>query len=567
MRNRINVAFFVVVILSILSGCSKPADIELSPGIGQELVESGTLPQTPDAGFQKAVFTESRHVRSNDYGATFNTWTATVGEINLHIKNNVFDDDIAQEILQKLLVLHDDIESVFPGSLEEIYIYVVDNTLSGYPAAYGNKVYLTIDDINGERCNKDIIAAFLRITEPWQAAGILGYIDSQRTDDVFLKEYYSNTDNLHTLSLFAAYFFPDFSDELTMKAAGETAVSYTRFLLATCDLKTYLAEAYSSENRSLWLESLGLESQYQTQYDISFCNGARYSSSKNYSLIITLSDIPHVFYLNPITNEVSNAEGLVAFLAGYQLGMEAILEKIGREAPSASPEILNNWNKPIHYRFDSNTLLSHATGDREAWINEPDDIWHETMHLLIPESSLSWQVWLSEGLATYFTISFDKVRFVGELFDYLTNDDYYADFLLGDDLVFRELLISYYASQKALPASLDSFDSFMFVEAAGVARMVNPNLVLVFPMNIATRTLQERRLQVIGLSSTMVPATDGLELSYAEALAFTKFLVDTYGIDRVLTVFLDRTRFEDAFGWSFYEELELFRSSLVSLIR
>jgi len=79
-----------------------------------------------------------------------------------------------------------------------------------------------------------------------------------KPDEHFLRAYYSDESNDTTLSLFAAYFVPEFTNEDTARAALETAVCLTELILSEYDIEEYRAEAFSAPLRQKWLEQLDI---------------------------------------------------------------------------------------------------------------------------------------------------------------------------------------------------------------------------------------------------------------------------------------------------------------------
>ena len=555
-----------MVLLTLLTGCKTDAgliaDPENTPG---NAVSTSEPP--PDYNANDAVFSPDRHNRNDSYAATFNTYSATLGGITLHVRDRIYDETTARDILSVLLNIHGSVEAIQPGFARDICVYVVDSTLTGSVVTAEKKVFLTADDINADDGYRGIVSVLTGVTEPWQAVGLAGYIRGDKPDEHFLRAFYSDESNQTILSLFAAYFVPEFTNEDTARAALETAVCLTKLILSEYDFEEYLAEAYSTPLRQKWLEQLGVGAEYQSSYDFSIFKSAGYTSSKDYPLIITFADVPHIFYFKHVPDFTETPEEIIELLFAYHNGMERILTKTRDNAPSAYGEVLQNWEKPLHIRCDGvKNELSYASGDRQIKLNAKDALWHEICHMLLPEVDLDWQVWLSEGFAMYLAATEESI-FLGEsisiVYGYYLNDEEYLDLSEYDDMEFRSLIKRYYLSHDALPTTADEFDIALFYEAVGAIVMVYPELKENNPLHMASATLLQVRFEELaegpGLEGM---SNDGQELTYPEAYVLTKYVVEKHGLDEVMTAYLSRTRFEEAFGWSFYNALEECRQAL-----
>lgn len=568
----ITVLLPLLLLLGFAASCSTSAKKEPSdaPGAyaesaGIDVSNSGTSPMVPSdttsvddgADIDSIVFTESSHKRSSEYAATFNTMTATYKNVTLHVRDTVFVLDTARCIMSRIINIYSAVNAIFPDNLRDITAYIVDLTVTGNIVCVNDKVFLTIDDAMSNNGFKAIASAFLGVTEPWQTVGIAAYITGIKADEQLIKDYYADTNNLAALSLFAAYFYSDYVGASTALAAEQTAISLTNYMLSAQELSAYLVNPHSVEIRQEWLDYLRIDTRYKTEYDLSFCNGAQYSSTLRYPLIITMPNEPHTFYIQLTEDFLQAPNEIIRLLHGYHYGMLQIIEDLRVRAPSSYDVILENWMHSIDIYCEVGNSTSSA-GSGTVHIAGIPNIWHEICHLLLPPADIQRQIWLAEALPEYMSISLHIPVWIDDdfaiLYDYLFEGENHTDPYNEDDYIYRDFIKVYYAARKDLPAISRDMDFMLFNEAAGVANLLYPELRTTIPFKAMRCTLYEM-YGLTNLQSSPETTVEGMELTYPAAYVLLTYLVEEHGLDKVVAAYLDRTGFTEAFGRSYDETL------------
>jgi hypothetical protein len=129
------------------------------------------------------------------------------------------------------------------------------------------------------------------------------------------------------------------------------------------------------------------------------------------------------------------------------------------------------------------------------------------------------------------------------------------DELTGDDAAYLTGIGNYYLAHADYPADLEDFDFGLLYEAMAMTSLSNPGLNINYP-RIASRSIGAWTNQ-----ENAYLAYPGNSLSYPEAYLFTKYLVETYGLDAMLTYYGSgaTSAFKSTFGLSYTEAFTDFR--------
>ena len=176
----------------------------------------------------------------------------------------------------------------------------------------------------------------------------------------------------------------------------------------------------------------------------------------------------------------------------------------------------------------------------------------ETFYYLLPSTSGETEIWKNISLATYFftTAKVPDVNFY--TFFLISSDE-----LNEDNAIYPNAVQEYYLAHAEYPESLDDFDFGLLYEALGVVTLSNPALDITYPRiaaySIAKWTNQENKYL----------AVSGNSLTYPEAYAFTKYLVETYGLEKMIAynATFSPSAFKDTFELSYHEAFADFREA------
>ena len=488
---------------------------------------------------QKIEFQESQHIGDETYSEIFDTYVYTDPRVELHIQDQLFEEESAVALYEIIRADLEALSSTFsPGETPSIFI--VQQTPTEDIIAGDGVIYCTPDDINNGTYRFELTKIYLGLNEPWKVAGAYGVVFGEEADLEALAAFYSDEVSLPTLSLFAAYFIENDSFVDPNAISRETASAFTDFLLSEYGVEAFINCTSQDEYRQAWLDFLGLSVEYKQAYDLAFLDCAVYSSSEKYPLIITTGNRVYSFSKDTLVAP----ESIMFMLSSYQAGMENVIEVIINQAPEHSPQIISTWEGPISIFFDADLIRSYADpsgGNLYLAATFPQALFNVTSNFLIPEADREMEIWKTFGIADYlFAVSG------------MPDQRYYRYFLIppdeysGDDSVYLELVQEYYLSHAAYPSILMDFDFGLFYEALAVISLSNPDL-----------ELQER------LPSYSIARWTGSEikfypypgnnLTYPEAYLFTKYLVETYGLDNMLAYGMTYSTlaFKNSFGVSY----------------
>lgn len=514
------------------------------------------------------VFENGKHERDDNYTSAFNTYYTICNNIEFNVEEKIFDQEFATNLYNKVLTDYHTINNSF-GIESALKIFVVEATITGEIYSNKGELFCTAQAINNQSYRSSLISAYLKITEPWQITGAYEYVYGESIDNSsLLKEYYDNEDNLMTLSLFAAYFNNGFSDENTIAFADRTAISFTKYLINQYDVETFLSCENSVYYRQQWLNIIGVNKNYDMPYNLDWLDGALYSHSNEYPLIIITNN--RIYNLSPISESISSTgyiltdsfdtpELIIKRISDYNSSILDVLSYIRDNAPVNYPQILSIWESTIYYYFDDGFSHSYAVPlQKEVYLKETGDFLHETIHILIPEVTGEKQIWKTEGIAEYFyclsnVLTARKIR----SYQSLILDSEVFD---GDNRLFLESVQNYYLLNKPYPLSSEDFDYALFYEAIAVTTLTQSELNITNTPVAVLSVADWRNISVY-------QGYPGNNLTYPEAFLLAKYITDIYGLDLMISLCLNSSpySFEQTLNITYDEISANFMASVLNL--
>jgi len=493
-------------------------------------------------------YVDGSHRRNDTYQATFDTKTIYSGVLTLHFEARIFNEETAVSLFDRVSGDCTFIGARLDVKPDAIALYIVDKNINGSMFAKGNTIYCTIADIMTGSYRQVLVSAYFSgLLEPWQTIGLVGCIWGSEPDSQAIREYYSIVENISILSMFPAYFCEAFADATMLYVAKNTAISVTEFILMEHSIDVFLGSGDSAEYRQDWLSHMDIDAEYKAPFDLSYLDGAAYSTTSGYPFTVTIRN--HYFHFKPAERAFETPEDIMRFLVSFKLGTEEILSFIKDNAPLSYPRIMDSWNKNL-YIYCGEDQSSGDPTTRRINIGRPTDVWHETIHVLFSENDSSY-IWLSEGLATYFSLVIEKkikdTDMMRNRFAFIQIEAVQQS-IIANEIAFIELVQDYYHNRAGLPGTIDDFDLELFFEAIASVSLKHTELLEgIFPL--ANRSVARAREFAFG-SSLSLDEDNGNHLTYPESLFFTKYLFETHGMDTVVCAYLDSKGFEEAFGVS-----------------
>lgn len=475
------------------------------------------------------AFVEGSHPRDNVYAATFQTQYATEDSVTLHVASAIFTEEIARQTLAAIQADYAKIGKLLTDA-QPVTVYAVEQTIAGVPQVMGSQVFCTLDDIAGGQYRDSLARAALGSPFPWQGVGVSRLAFEGVPDTEALKAYYGDEANLGTLSMFAPYFMPDFADADTVAIARDTAAAVAAFSIGK-DAKGFAASGGSTEIRQQWLESIGASAAYPTDNHLMHAPAEIYAAMREYFI-------------------------------GMNLTMALIEERAPEFYARVAPDYAAN---PVAVYYKDYTI-SHASGQRAVFIQDPFDLCHEIVHILLEPTLALEDRWLAEGLTTMFALpeqayALDDAR--RQIFRAFLYDDPQALGLSPGDVILRERAAKYYEMCAPRLASAAELDFALFTESVGAALLAEPDLEGV-TLLMANTSFADRRVQAKGGTEPVRTPQGSEELTYPEALAMTIRLGEKFGYDRILSAIRNGDSIDELFGMDFDTMLAYYRTEFAT---
>ncbi|MBG0788442.1 MAG: hypothetical protein H0S79_25405 [Anaerolineaceae bacterium] len=512
----------------------------------------GILLITSQAGCsgQKLDFQVSEHPANDLFADGFTTQTVSTVQFDLHIQDSIFEKELAQELYDRVLADYTALSTLLQAD-QHLDIYVMEEPLVDDVLLDGTSIYCSIKDVEKGYYQPALVNAYTGFSLPWKLAGVERAVFGEEIDLAALQEYYSDEVNYGPLSLFPAFYFGVYTDHNTLEIARDTAASLVNFIAAEQGPAALYQPILQLDYRQAWLESIGVSGTYEPVFDLGFLDEMAFSSSEDYTMIFTSENRTYSF-----SDNFTDSPGpMMYLLSNLYNGMENMMAYIEEAAPDYYAQVEPTWEAPIYYTFDGGLGRAYSEPSK-ASLYFPNyslsNALFETALYLFPEPKGENQVWKSIGLAEYlFTMA--DVPDLG-LYNYfsLSPDD-----LTGDDAAYLSALQDYYVTKAELPETLLDIDNGLVYEAMSMVALSNPLLNIEYPRmatwSIAAYTNQENKYL----------AYPGNSLTYPEAYLFTKYLVDTFGLESMLDYcsYASATAFEDTFGLSYYDAYADFRAT------
>lgn len=433
---------------------------------------------------------------------------------------NLLDTNLKKETEIKVVIISDE--------------YVLSETDG---AVYNNGLAICSLDTFENKCYlASLVGAYLNTTEIWKQIAVTEYFFGKQdyNDMSILKEYYEVTDNHLTLSLFQGYFNKAFASEETIDIAKKTAVSLGKYVIDNYSIDDFV-KASLTDYRSEWMIEQGIESSFTIPYDLSWLDGATYSVKfLQYPLVIETAN--RIFYLDSFktsreSSTFDTPEAILRHLSMGNKGVEEVLQYLNLNVADEKllEEIVDNFEDKIEYFISSRESGTETdVNDRKIYLRDPSEYVHETMHILTLNENRLEGAWLAEGVAEFFS------REVCDIPGDISYRMYYSftDEYVGSNLEnFVQDVKSKFEELGGVFIDFDSFKFYLLEQAIAYTTLLTPEYKSSINFPYATTSVGDMRY--------WPSSYPGNELTYPESYLFVKYLIDTYGVDKVLACCLD----------------------------
>lgn len=511
----------------------------------------------------KNEFSKSEYEYIDGYG-NINAVSLKRDNIELYVENTICDSqEETEKIFSTLERDYNELKKRFNLSTKiKVYVISDDYTLGDAHGAYiDGKVLCNLDIIENREYQTYFTGAYLGVTESWKQYGAREYVFGEIENNADgLISYFNNADNLLILSLFEAYFNDNFSDEETIKIGKETAKMFANWLIETHGQKAFI-ESGLEDYRQEWLTSIGIDGSFDLPYDVSWLDNAEYSQKLlQYPLVIKTEN--RIYYLDSFSAKRESAafgtpEAVLKHLSIGYSEIKGILEyvKNSTDNSEAYQFMQNKFDGNIEYYISDREIGTEANVDEsKIYLLDPSEYVHETVHILTLQENIRSGAYLAEGVAEYFS---------REICDEPSDIDYRMYRSFTDETVsgilssFVEDVKTRYISIGGDFTSFENFEFHLLEKAIGYVTLNNPNYKKDIRFPYATTSIENMRSPAM--------AYEGNDLTYPEAYLFIGYLIDEYGLEKVLNCCIDYD-FNDSFGVNFFDAFEQFYQKVIERV-
>lgn len=510
------------------------------------------------------VFSKTEFERT-EYGV-LTTYSVRHGPIELHIEDKLYSSqEQARFMLDQIENDYQMLEDAFHLK-KKITIYVIadDYILGKEHGVYkSDRVYCNADIIESGEYRQFLTSAYIDVTDPWKEYGAYQYVFGDPVEEEDFISYYGDENNLLNLTLFAAYFKSEFADAQTIDIAQRTAASLSRFILEKHGLNRF-KKTGPTEYRQEWLDSKKINQEYAIPVDLSWLEGAVYSSSVSYPLIIETKN--RVYNLDSVSSvresaSMDTAERVLFQLSEGYSGILSVLEHVKEYAPKMYKKVSARFHEKITYNISEDVDKTGADPTKnKVDLYNPGEYVHETAHMISLPKAFEGIGWLAEGLAVYFDnevsekIGDMNYRFYESFMDESLKSSY------PDFAAFTEELLENFTSRGGRMASVKDMDFALLERSIAHLTLTKPEW-----KEKIRRDVPILAMSVSEKSAWYLPSMEGNDLTYFESYLFVKYLMGRFGLDAVLKLsFANKYDFEKAFGSSYSTMFTEFSSEVKS---
>lgn len=475
------------------------------------------------------------HTSHLDYRQYFTTMSAEIGVCTVSIAEIDFESEQAAILYAQIAADEAVLSSL--GDMRPHTIYVVKKPLAGMQRI-DTVIYCTAAQVLDGSYRSWLAEAAFGL-ERWQGVGLAKVAFGEDVDISALRAWYSDSAHDDMLSLFPAYFVEAFATNEERYMATQTAAALTAHIITETGWEAFL-KAVPEGYVSCWLKSLGIERVYIDTY-AGLLAGYTWSHNQFYPLIAT-SPKGDVFKLCPLTYDMSTPVQVRMALCELEIGVDAILAGVQRDAPEWYPVLVKNYAAPITYEFGDNGGYSTTYwANRRIEVGSAYSLVHETVHMMTPckvgRVSRYMDQWKVEAITEYLTASYYPGRMEQMLqFSYL-QEAYIAAMADAEEQLFYRKLREIYLEHASQPERPEDVELRLLWRAAILAKD---------ELGMEHHSVSDT---YAGAGSASLDEVNGNELSYTEAEWLASWLINHNGLSAFLHYCMDEgVSFEDAFG-------------------
>lgn len=349
--------------------------------------------------------------------------------------------------------------------------------------------------------------------EEWISYGLAAYENDKEVEN--LKEFFSDRANMTYLTLYDHFFTYDKTKSVPI------AEALFAFIYDKYGAEAVLNLEKRCEYKSEYLKSLGLEVEYTNASEVeAFLASMDFSSNATYKYIISFDNVTY-YFKDFGTGSPTQYHG---FLYYSTTGLFEMIDYLKANNLSEGFDTDRKFN--YYMTFDGSGYNKTVYSNGNMYINDSYSTLHEAVHAM--GVTKNDNIWLSEGLCNYFgkSLGFND-QIAASYIQLLTmaKQGYFDEQANAGNAQYV-LYKSVYENYTAQGGKMDSVDTFDFRLYTDVNAKVE---------------LDANTYKTLGYAYKLVNQTDcnavGSELSYEQATSLVLYLVDTYGVEKVLDAY------------------------------
>ncbi len=367
--------------------------------------------------------------------------------------------------------------------------------------------------------------------EEWISYGLAAYESGKQVKN--LKEFFSDRANMTYLTLYDHFFTYD--KEKSMPVAE----ALFAFIYDKYGAEALLNLEKRCEYKDEYLKSLGLEIEYANAPEVeAFLASMDFSSNATYKYIISFDNVTYYFK----DFSAGSPAQYHGFLYYSTTGLFEMIEYMKSNNLSEGFDTDRRFN--YYMTFDGSGYNKTLYSNGNMYINDSYSTLHEAVHGM--GVTKNDNIWLSEGLCNYFgkSLGFND-QIAASYIQILTmaEQGYFDEQATAGNkqYILYKKVYEEYTDRGGKMDLVDTFDLRLYTDVS------------------AKIELESGAYKSLGEVYKIVNKTDcnavGSELSYEQATSLVLYLVDTYGIEKVLEAYHTQN-IEGVFGKD-YEDLKL----------
>ena len=366
--------------------------------------------------------------------------------------------------------------------------------------------------------------------EEWISYGLAAFESGKQVED--LKDFFSDRNNMTYLTLYDHFFTYD------KEKSVPVAEALFAFIYNEYGVEALLDLDKRCEYKSAYLKSLELEVEYTNAPEVEvFLASMDFSSNSTYKYIISFGNVTYYF-------KDFSAGSPTQYHGFLYYSTTGLFEMIDYLKSNNLNEGLDTERKFNYYMtFDGSGYNKTVYSNGNMYINDSYSTLHEAVHAMgITKND---NIWLSEGICNYFgkQLGFND-QIAASYMQLLTmaKQGYFDEQANAGNAqyILYKRVYEDYTTRGGKIDSVDTFDFRLYTDAH------------------ARVELDTNTYRTLGEVYKLVNKTDcnavGNELSYEQATSLILYLVDNYGIEKVLEAYRSQD-IENVFGKG-YQDLK-----------